>query len=361
MTRYATVALALCALPLVPGFAPGFGAPRALQRGRFGGRTAATYRQPSFRLKAVADTAEADKLRAKAAQLRAEVAELEAERQGKLDKEKAITFGRLDANADGEVTAAELRTGLEKVGVTLDQSQAERVLAQFDTNKDGVLSVDEMVDIGTFARTLERLVMDERQAARELKLAEAEKRLADAESPNGQAVDVFEGVGDTPLPIRAAATLPYVLPMLDGLRYGSYLFKMVPVLGAIFGLTLGPFMAIYTAIPFGPFIIFYGMSVLSQNPSLPPLVRFNLQQAILLDVALFLPTVIGWLASVGGGGQVSPLLAEPGSDTVWILLLVAVLYSTGSTVLGKLPTGIPLISDIAARVVQGPGGGPPQE
>ena len=48
---------------------------------------------------------------------------------------------------------------------------------------------------------------------------------------------------------RILACLPYIIPLLDGDRYGRYLFYMLPPLGLV-DVILGPFKLIYGIVPF---------------------------------------------------------------------------------------------------------------
>ena len=83
---------------------------------------------------------------------------------------------------------------------------------------------------------------------------------------------------------RIFSVLPYIVPLLDGDRYGRYLFYLFPPLGFADSLLLGPFKLIYGMVPFAQFIFFIGLSVLSRNPSISRPVRFNMQQALILDI-----------------------------------------------------------------------------
>ena len=98
----------------------------------------------------------------------------------------------------------------------------------------------------------------------------------------------IEGTAD-----RILSCVPYIIPLLDGDRYGRFLFYQIPILGLIDNILLGPFKLIYGTIPFAQLIFFIGLSVLSRNPEIPRPVRFNMQQALLLDIALIFPSLLG--------------------------------------------------------------------
>jgi len=143
---------------------------------------------------------------------------------------------------------------------------------------------------------------------------------------------------------RALSCLPYILPLIDGDRYGRFLFALVPALGAIDYALLGPFNALFAAIPFLQLICFFGFTILARNPELSRDVRFNLQQAVILDIALFFPSLLG---QVTGSLPITlpRFLVEGGSNFVFLALIGAVGYSVVSNATGKVPNGIPFISE----------------
>ena len=91
---------------------------------------------------------------------------------------------------------------------------------------------------------------------------------------------------------RITACLVYTLPILDGFPYGSYIYKTIPPLGDL-AYTLLPLVNGFNSIPFGGFILFIGLSAFTRNPGLSRFVRFNIQQALLLDIVLIIPGFVG--------------------------------------------------------------------
>lgn len=147
---------------------------------------------------------------------------------------------------------------------------------------------------------------------------------------------------------RVLSCLPYLIPLLDGERYGRFLFYLIPALGYADIFLLGPFKLIYGAIPFSQFIAFIGLSTLSRNPELPRAVRFNMQQALLLDIALIFPSLLGQLA---GQIRLPDILATSGSNAVYLAMILSVGYSIASNATGKVPDKIPVISEAAGASV----------
>lgn len=146
---------------------------------------------------------------------------------------------------------------------------------------------------------------------------------------------------------RLLSCLPYLIPLLDGDRYGKYLFYLVPALGMADSIVLGPFKAIYSVIPFAQLIAFIGLSVLSRNPDIPRPVRFNIQQALILDISLIFPGLLGQLPI-----PIPAILANSGSNFVYLAIVGSVVYSVVSNVTGKVPDKIPVISEAAGSSVQ---------
>src|SRR5919199_3703719 len=98
--------------------------------------------------------------------------------------------------------------------------------------------------------------------------------------------------GSTTVPDRIFASLPYLLPLIDGLAFGSrYLFPQFPVL-QLFFVPLAPLLQIYS-LPFASLIIFFALYLgVVRNENISHFIRFNAMQAIMLDIVLFLCQVL---------------------------------------------------------------------
>ena len=57
---------------------------------------------------------------------------------------------------------------------------------------------------------------------------------------------------------RVVAALPYLLPLLDGLRYGKFFFLEFPQAQLLL-LPLQPVLQLYTTVPFASVIVFFGL------------------------------------------------------------------------------------------------------
>lgn len=76
------------------------------------------------------------------------------------------------------------------------------------------------------------------------------------------------------------------------------------------------------------------------------LVRYNLRQAVNIDIAMFFPSILAFLVSAVLGEDAAKLapVATIGSDVIFVTVVVCVLYSVGSSALGVLPDSLPIIS-----------------
>lgn len=89
------------------------------------------------------------------------------------------------------------------------------------------------------------------------------------------------------------------------------------------------------------------------------LVRYNLRQAVLLDIAMFFPSIFAFIVSAVLGEDAAKLapVATVGSDVIFVTVVVCVLYSIGASALGVLPDGLPIISAMNREGNRGRGNG----
>jgi hypothetical protein len=109
------------------------------------------------------------------------------------------------------------------------------------------------------------------------------------------------------------ASLAYVIPIVDSLDLGKYMFEAYPSVGSAFGTIYGPFAAVYNGVPFLPFAIFFLMSYVCRAPTFPVEIRFHFAQAFMISIVQFVPSLLFGLMEKAG---------VPG---------MAVLYNTGKT------------------------------
>ena len=63
----------------------------------------------------------------------------------KLVEELTAHFKMIDANGDGFITREELKKGLAKFGLDVDDSKIESMVKKADTDKDGKINYDEFL------------------------------------------------------------------------------------------------------------------------------------------------------------------------------------------------------------------------
>ena len=133
--------------------------------------------------------------------------------------------------------------------------------------------------------------------------------------------------------------------------FGKYIYQRVPPLKFLDDLFLAPLVRIFESFPFLGLIFFLLLSLGPRNVNgMNRVVKFNAQQAVLIDIAIIFPTLI---AEGLDGVGIPRIYEEIGNNFVYYALMSAVLYSVVMNLRGKKPSGIPFISD-AADLIVGP-------
>ena len=139
---------------------------------------------------------------------------------------------------------------------------------------------------------------------------------------------------------RIFASLPYLLPLVDGLPYGGILFGQFPILAVVF-LPLQPLMMI-NSVPFAGLIIFFILYLaVVRNEKISHFIRFNTMQAILLDILLVL---CGLLLQILLPALGKNLLTETLLNVVFLGTVAACFYSMVQSLLGRYAE-IPTLSE----------------
>jgi hypothetical protein len=143
--------------------------------------------------------------------------------------------------------------------------------------------------------------------------------------------------------------VPYLLPLLDGEHFGKYIYEHIPPLGFLDSLFIGPLYENFSQIPFLPLLLFIGLTLGTRgNTDMSRGLRFNAQQAALIDVSLIAPELV---ASAFQGEDIPRYLQEPCMNFVWYTYMAMVMYSIVSNLRGKKPDQIPWISDYSEMMV----------
>ncbi|MEO3707138.1 Tic20 family protein [Trichormus azollae] len=148
--------------------------------------------------------------------------------------------------------------------------------------------------------------------------------------------------GSTTVRDRIFACLPYLLPLIDSLVFSSSLLQQFPVL-AILLLPLQPVRKIYAGIgQIGQIILFFALFILVvRNEKVSHFIRFNTMQAILLDIVIFLCSILlQILTPIPGTGFAIETLA----NTIFLGIVASVVYSVFQSLMGRYAE-IPAISD----------------
>jgi hypothetical protein len=140
---------------------------------------------------------------------------------------------------------------------------------------------------------------------------------------------------------RLLAALAYLLPWSDALPFGRAMFSMFPALQWLAVPAL-PLQVLEQAVPFGGLVLFLLLFlVVVRNAQVPYLIRFNVLQAILIDIVLVLLTLAFQmlLAPLGGGFAVRTL-----SNTIFLGTLLLVAFAVVQCLRGK-GADIPTVSE----------------
>jgi hypothetical protein len=122
------------------------------------------------------------------------------------------------------------------------------------------------------------------------------------------------------------------LPWSDALSFGRELYNLFPWISYL-ALPATPVLLLERSIPFGGFLLFLVLFlVVVRNPNVPYYLRFNVLQAILLDILLVvLALAFNVLLSPLGNS----LMIRTLNNTVFIGALVLVLYASIQCIRGK--------------------------
>jgi len=288
-------------------------------------------------------------LKRAAAELRATAQEFEVEQVQQRALKNQQYFKTFDIDGSGRLDAAKLRVGMKEVkGLEVDEDKAARLVRLFDSDGNGTLEVNEF-DVSALWPALERLSEEDR--ARE-EAARAQERELQAQLEKEREIEEYRTTlpgknQDVGLITRMLCVFAYVLPLVDALRFGMPVAVLFPITMPFFL----PFLWInmlFQSIPFGQVILFFGMQFLSANAELPALLRFNLRQAIQLDIAILFPTLFSLFVFRGemfeeAANAVGSWVFLPGV-LLFFALTACVIYSVATTLGGEAPRSIPLIS-----------------
>ncbi|XAR56790.1 hypothetical protein NMG60_11037385 [Bertholletia excelsa] len=158
-----------------------------------------------------------------------------------------------------------------------------------------------------------------------------------------------KGGGDSAdVPDRIISAVCYFYPFFDGIQYGKYVITQFSPIQALIHPLL-PAIKVFKSFPLNGFLVFLTLYfVVVRNPNFSRYVRFNTMQAIVLDVLLIFPDLIERTFNPRDGLGLDLMMSL--DSTVFLYLLVCLLYGSSSCLLGQLPR-LPIVAEAAERQV----------
>lgn len=140
---------------------------------------------------------------------------------------------------------------------------------------------------------------------------------------------------------RLLAALAYLVPWCTALEFGGPLFRLYPPLQWL-TLPALPVLLLQKAVPFGGLVLFLVLFLaVVRNSQVPYLIRFNVLQAILLDIVLF-------VLSLANQTLLVPLdnsfVVRTLANTVFLGTLLLLLFAVAQNLRGK-EAEIPTVSE----------------
>lgn len=146
---------------------------------------------------------------------------------------------------------------------------------------------------------------------------------------------------------RFLGALPYLLPLSFVFGYGVPVFRLFPFLFDLFR----PILPIMQLIANGGFILFIVLIFLVvRNNRVPHFIRFNTIQAILMEIAVFLITLVLRLFSLVGINI--PFFSQTIFTTLFLAVLAITVFAWVQNARGHYPDEIPTLSDAAYAQVR---------
>ena len=146
---------------------------------------------------------------------------------------------------------------------------------------------------------------------------------------------------DSPIWQRLLAALAYLVPWSTAIEFGSGLFRLYPPLQWL-TLPALPVILLQRAVPFGGLVLFLVLFLaVVRNSQVPYLIRFNVLQAILIDIVLF---VLSLASQTLLGPLGDSFLVRTLSNTIFLGTLLLLLFAVAQNLRGK-DAEIPTVSE----------------
>ncbi|KAH7544528.1 hypothetical protein JRO89_XS15G0181400 [Xanthoceras sorbifolium] len=145
---------------------------------------------------------------------------------------------------------------------------------------------------------------------------------------------------------RIISAVCYFYPFFDGIQYGKYVITQFTPIQALIQ-PLVPAIKVFKSFPYNGLLVFFFLYfVVVRNSNFSRYVRFNIMQAIVLDVLLIFPDLLERTFNFRDGFGLDLMMSL--DSTVFLYLLVCLIYGSSSCLLGQVPR-LPIVADAADR------------
>jgi len=294
---------------------------------------------------------EASRLQVEAARIKTELEELE-----RINKEKQRTaLAERLLSGSQALTVLALKDHLDKdEGIPLSDEEVESLMLAVkqkpgsakETGSGELTLAFEEIASEAFEAEVKRLKVQQRdeevskfleKQKKEQKKLEIKKREEEIE----QEAAAGPGPDDTSIATKVLSTLAYLLPLADAVQLLVPLMQEQPLLA----LPVAPLILanlFVSSIPLGNFLLIIIFGIAARNATLPRLLRFNLEQAVLVCIVYQAPVLLYAMAV-----YFDPTLAPALGAACFGLLVVLVGYCVARISSGRLPDELPLVSNAA--------------
>lgn len=172
-----------------------------------------------------------------------------------------------------------------------------------------------------------------------------------ANNPSRRKLEIVQAKGNNDSadgPDRLISAVCYFYPFFDGIQYGKYVITQFPPIQVLIQ-PLFPAIKVFKSFPLNGFLVFLTLYfVVVRNPNFSRYVRFNTMQAIGLDVLLIFPDLLERTFNPRDGLGLDLVMSL--DSTVFLFLLVSLIYGSSSCLFGQLPR-LPIVAEAADRQV----------
>ncbi|XVF70890.1 hypothetical protein PTKIN_Ptkin11bG0198500 [Pterospermum kingtungense] len=163
-------------------------------------------------------------------------------------------------------------------------------------------------------------------------------------------LEIVQAKGDDSAdgPDRLISAVCYFYPFFDGIQYGKYVMTQFPPIQVLIH-PLFPAIKVFKSFPLNGLLVFLTLYfVVVRNRNFSRYVRFNTMQAIVLDVLLIFPDLLERSFNPRDGLGLDLVMSL--DSTVFLFLLVCLIYGSSSCLFGQLPR-LPIVAEAADRQV----------